>query len=162
VGKVKEWESTINGKEYKFSCKKTFGGQEFTVNGETQKVKPGIKSRFIDFDEPVQFDGIQARLFIEGDEPDLVIDGKLVNRGEPYYPAPGWVLVFCALIVPIPIVALGGIIPMLIAMGGIALCVFFAKASMPTIAKLIACIVITIVAWVAFFFSVQAVYSLFY
>jgi hypothetical protein len=60
----------------------------------------------------------------------------------------------------IPVVALGGIIPLAIGFGGAGSCLAVARAkSIPVALRLLACVGITILSWIIFGMLVAAVFA---
>lgn len=73
---------------------------------------------------------------------------------------PGWAYVFAVLCGLIPVVAIGGAIPMVLGFGGAGSCLAVAKAqSVPLILRLFACIGITLVSWFLFLVMFAAFFA---
>src|SRR5438105_4640188 len=71
---------------------------------------------------------------------------------------PAWAYVFAAACGLIPIVALGGAIPIVLGFGGAGACMAVARAqSVPLILRLLACVGITIACWFLFLLLLVAV-----
>ena len=146
--KITEWESSIDGKDYKFAYQKVKGRHILEFNGEKVTLKGGAKSFFLGFDEPFNLDGKEARLVINSKKPDIVVDGVLLQSGETYVPAPVWSVVFIILCGLLPIISLGGLIPAVLGIGGATICGAVAKASMPGFLRVLICLLITLVVWI--------------
>jgi len=70
---------------------------------------------------------------------------------------PGWVYFFATLCAAIPIVALGGLIPIGIGVGGVSACLAVGRtSSLPGIIRLMGCIGITVACWILFVISMAA------
>jgi hypothetical protein len=80
-----------------------------------------------------------------------------VEKDEQIRSTPGWVYFFATLCGAIPIVALGGIIPIGIGLGGASACLAVGRAnSLPGVIRLMACIGVTICCWILFAVSMAA------
>jgi len=151
MGKTTQWESKIDGKSYAFSHEKVKGRHILTANGLQTEIKGGFISALLGFDEKFTFEGREARLVIEKNKPDVIIDGVYLQSGKNYIKRPAWVLVFAIICILIPIVSLGGALPFVIGFLGATLCVSVSKSSLPTAARVILCLVITVIAWLLWF-----------
>jgi len=149
--KITQWECQIDGRGYAFSHEKVKGKHVLTSNGVPIEIKGGFLSMILGFDETFMLDGKETRLVIEKNVPDVVADGVYTQSGKVYTQRPGWVLVFAILCLLIPIVSLGGAIPAVLGILGIAFCVSVSKSSMSVSARVIVCILITLAAWVLWF-----------
>ena len=88
--KIKEWKSEIEGKIYDFSLEKVKRSQVLTVNGIPIKIKPRFISMILGFDEKFILDDKEARLVIERNNSDVVIDGFFLESGKKYIEPPIW------------------------------------------------------------------------
>ncbi len=95
---------------------------------------------------------------------DVAIDGKSVTTSKPVVPQavlPGWAWVFIVVCAAIPVVSLGGIVPMLIGLGGALGCNQIARdGSKDYNTRLLMCAGVTVLCWglfVAFLFTASAV-----
>ncbi len=148
---ITEWESQINGKDYKISYERIKGKHVVTVNGEPTTVKCGFMSAMIGFDEKFMIDGNEARLVIARNKPDIVVNGVFLQSGKEYIHRPAWAMGFALACVLIPIVSLGGALPILFGIGGATLCINVSRSSMSTLARVISCTFITLAAWILWF-----------
>ncbi|MDR2598752.1 MAG: DUF1266 domain-containing protein [Oscillospiraceae bacterium] len=152
--KTSQWKSRIDGFDYSFSHEKVKRKHILTVNGEPIEIKGGFLSSIIEFDEKFMFYGKEARFVFKKGVPDVAVNGVFLQSGKQYIQRPAWVMVFIVLCGLIPIVALGGVLPVLIGFGGIALCVSISKTSLSTVIKVFLCIVSTIAVWLALLFLI--------
>ena len=149
MGKVRvtEWESSVDGKAYKFVCQKEKGGYGLEVNGATHTLKGSARSAFLGFDEGFDLDGKPARLVIDqAKEPDIAVDGVYLRSGKKYVQAPMWVMVFAVICLALLIV--GGVIGGVFGAVGAMICVGVAKKPIATPAKILICLGVTAAAWV--------------
>ena len=150
-----QWESQINGIEYQFSYEKLRGKHKITVNGESTEIEGGFMSTLLGFDEKFLIDGKEARLVIEKNKPDVVLDGAYTQSDKLYVKRPVWVMVFVVLCMIIPIFnRLSGALPAFLGLGGIALCVTVSKTPLPNSVRLLLCIIVTAAAWLTLIFAV--------
>ncbi len=149
MSKVFEWTSEIDGQAYDFSYRRVKGKHEITVNGKATTLKSGFVSLVNGFDEGFYLEnGKEARLVLSGKNPDVAVDGVFLRSGKKYIKAPGWSVIFGILCLLIPISTVGGVLPAAIGFGGAFLCMAVSKSQLPTITRLLLCIVITGAAWV--------------
>ena len=74
-----------------------------------------------------------------------------LERAERVRNTPGWVYFFATLCGAIPLVALGGIIPIGIGIGGVSACLAVGRTnSLPGVVRLIGCIGVTVCCWILF------------
>lgn len=152
-----EWQSNINGQIYNFSHSIVLGKHNLTINGVSNTIKGSFFSSILGFDEPINFDGIEARLVVERKKPDIVVNGVYLQSQKPYIPRPKWSIVFVILCILIPIISLGGALPAVIGVVGALACVQISKTSLPVAARIALCILITAAAWVLWFVLIFAV-----
>jgi len=152
MGKLTQWESQIDGRTYSFSHERKRGKHLLTVNGTPVEIKGSFMSAILGFDEKIMLDGKEARFVFERNKPDVAVDHVYLQSGKDYVKRPAWVLAFAILCLLIPIISIGGAIPVLLGLGGVALCVSASKSSLPIAIRVILCIVITLSAWVLLFF----------
>jgi hypothetical protein len=85
---------------------------------------------------------------------DLAVDGRSVATGKEVTqqpPMPKWAWIFIVLCAAIPVVAIGGAVPLLIGLAGGAACSRIAKhVSWSVAGRMAACAAVTLVSWVAF------------
>ena len=143
-----KWESDIEGKPYSFLYEKEKGHHVITVNEQLTKIKPSFKSMILGFDEPFAFDGFKARLVVKGKLPDVAVNGILLQSQKPYVMTPWWVMLF-----GLPLLALlvaGGAIGGGLGAIGFMICVAISKRKLPSIVKIILCIVVVALFWLIY------------
>jgi|AKZA01.1.fsa_nt_gi hypothetical protein len=150
--KITEWESEIDGKYYKISHQKIKSKHVITVNESSVEIKDSFMNTIIGFDEKFTLDGMEARLVIENNKPDVVVNGVFLQSGKKYIQRPAWSLIFAVICMLIPIVSLGGALPFLLGGAGATLCVNVSKTSWSLAARVISCILFTLVAWLLWFY----------
>lgn len=153
MSKPMEWQAVWDGKPYAFSLERRFGKPMLlTVNG-TQTIEIPMKPSFWNFEAPVEIDGKQARLvLITGftkSRADLVVNGRYLSTGAEYRPMPKWVWAF---LVPLaPLVVAGGALGAMIGVLGFWFCTSVAKGRRGVALRVLSCLGIAALAWVAFF-----------
>lgn len=153
--KIKEWKSEIEGKIYEFSLEKVKRSQVLTVNGIPIKIKPGFMSMILGFDEKFILDDKEARLVIERNKPDVVIDGFFLESGKKYIEPPIWVMAFVIICNLIVVVNLGGLLPAILGLSGGSLCLKVSRKSFPIVFRVLLCTVITVLAWSLWFWVIK-------
>lgn len=109
-------------------------------------------------DQPFQIGNKECRL-VMARKADLVVDGRLLSNGQKYTPIqkkPWWSWLFFALNLLIPIIAMGGIIPVLLGVGGISLCMgqFQAFHEKKSRQQILCCTGITALMWGLFILTI--------
>jgi len=155
--KPTEWSSEIDGKSYAFSHQIIKGKHTLAVNGVSNTIKAGFVSSVIGFDEKFDLEGKEARLVMVKNEPDIVVDDVFLRSGKNYVQRPAWAMVFIVACILIPIISLGGALPIVLGFGGAGACVAVSKTSLTNIVRIILCIAITILAWVLWFLLILGV-----
>ena len=146
-GPVK-WESDIEGKLYSFSYEKIKSEHLITVNDQQTKLKPSFKSMVLGFDEQFTFDGINARLVVAGNKPDVVVKDIFLQSGKPYLPTPWWAMLF---VLPCFVLLItGGFIGGALGALGYMICVYISKRKIPVILKVIINIAIIALCWLIY------------
>ena len=148
------WISEIDEMTYEFTYQLVRKkGHTLTINGEEQVIRPSFLSSFIGIDEEFTFDNQMAHFVIDRNEPDIAVAGRLLRSGKNYVARPKWVMVFVILCGLVPIITLGGAIPVMIGMGGASACVAISKMETSTGLKVFLCILVTIASWLALLIS---------
>ena len=148
------WQSTIDGYLYDFNHQIVNKKHVLVVNGNPIEFKTSFMSTLLGFDEGFSLNGKEARLIVDKNGPDVALDGVLLQSGKKYVARPAWVLVFVILCIAIPIISLGGLLNMLFGLGGMSACVAVSKTGLPTIARVLLCVLVTLVAWGCWFLLV--------
>lgn len=158
----RQWEIQVEGVPHVVEYKQSSwtGKREILVDGN--KVLEG-RPNFLDpsADMPFKIGNTDCRLKIKAGlllpDYDLIVGGRSLKTGQPvapYQPAspmPVWGWLFVVACIAIPIVALGGLIPVVIGLVGAGGCYRLARSSsMDTSTRLLACIGVTVVCWIAF------------
>jgi len=151
MGKAIEWESTISGGRYTFSYEKIKRKHTLTVNGVPHVIKVGFLSAMLGIDEKFDLNGREARFVMVRGKPDVVVDDVHLQSGKPYVKRPTWAIVFAFICLAIPVVSLGGALPILLGLGGASLCIMVAKSTLPLAVRVMLAVIITIAAWVLLF-----------
>ena len=149
MGKITEWESEYEGKVYNFSHEKIKGVHSLKINGEVVEIKPGMKSAFLGFDEPFQFEGKEARLVIEDKKPDIAVDGKYLGSGNQYISTPKWLIIF--VIILFPLIILGGAIGGVTMVIGSLVCKKISRLDKSNALRLVLCTVASLGSWLLWF-----------
>ena len=149
-----EWESTIDGKPYEFSHRKTRGRHELTVNGIEQIVKGSFLSAFTgSVDGGFDLDGREARLVVQKGVPDVAVDGVYLRSGKPYVRFPAWAYPFVIACLPIPFLSIGHTLPVFAGVCGAYLCAYISKTPLKAAARMALCAAVCILAWFLWFFE---------
>lgn len=154
----KKWNVTVDGVAHELSYgKKFWSGKLFViVDGEkTEMKRTNFSENFTGLDKPFNIGEKECRFVAIGNKIDIAIDGVYLDSKKQYVPLekmPNWNWVFIALFIALPIMTLGGALPIALAILGIALCVRVSiSPSMSTTGKVFSCIGITAGAWVIAF-----------
>ena len=148
------WISEIDEMTYEFTYQLVRKkGHTLTINGKEQVIRPGFLSSFIGIDEKFNFDKRMAYFVIDRNGPDVAVAGRFLRSGKNYVARPKWVIVFVILCGLVPIITLGGAIPIMIGMGGASACVAISKMETSTGLKVFLCILITIACWLVLLIS---------
>jgi hypothetical protein len=159
----KVWHIHDNGDDYEIRAeyRQFSGGHKVTVNG----IPVGHKRSFIQgitgMDQILTLGTKEAHLVMIGNRADLAVDGVYLDSGEPYLPLlpmPRWNWVFIVLCFIIPVLSLGGVVPVLIAfMGAYATVKVSVKRDMGLFFQLLLSTLITAGAWILFLAFVIAI-----
>ena len=143
---VQEWESNIDGKQYRFLCEqeKAFT-YTVTANGEAHTVKGGFLSMMFGFDEPLTIDGKEMRLMAARGGMDIAYGDNFLISGKAYVPRPFWVWIF--VVINISLVFMIGFLGGAIGFIGSALCLSVSRTNFPALMRIGVCVFMTILAW---------------
>jgi len=103
-GKETQWNSNIDGKDYHFRYTKKLGEHIVTINGMEHMISEGFQSQLAGLDEPISFDGKEARLVKHRKMIDVAYGDVLLQSGEKYirFPMWGWIPMALCLLMPLP------------------------------------------------------------
>lgn len=166
MAQEKNWSFEINGQKHEVHIVfNNFSGKhKLTVDGSLVALKIPFKANFVGLDHEFVIDGETLHLVVIGNtKADLAVNGSFIDSGLHYKPLnkmPIWAWLFIAASVAIPIVSLGGGVPVLLAFVGSVLSARVASSNKPIVTKLILCVVTVGLCWVAFFLVVMAVAGL--
>jgi hypothetical protein len=150
---VKEWQFTVSDTPYTVRyCRGLFESNgEVRVNDELIPRDKRYERFMLGLDRPLSLGDKEYRLVACGNRVDIAVDGTFVDSRKPYLPllrTPGWVWIFVILCAAIPVLALGGGIPVVLGMLGSLYCLRTAVSPhvTPWLKPLI-CFGITLAAW---------------
>lgn len=152
---TQQWLINVNGMNYQveFRPSQWSGNHQLFVNGQQIPLQKVFFQAFVGMDQAVNIGGKECRLVMLGSKADLAVDGVYIGSQKPYAPRKGmpwWSWIFVAACVAIPIVSLGGALPMVLGVLGALGCVRTAiSPSMKMPAKLLSCVGITALCWCA-------------
>jgi hypothetical protein len=157
LARIKEWSTTVDGLKYNISFKPNnwSGKHALTVNGDAVELKKEAFQAFKGIDQPVILGSKEARFVLIGSKADIAIDGFYLDSKKPYMPlekVPKWAWVFIVLCLAIPVIAMGGAVPAVLAILGSMNCVRVSRTpNLKTPIKLLICTAITAAAWILFY-----------
>lgn len=154
----KDWKFTLEDGEHNVHLEHTWfsGKRKILLDG-----KPIVQeSKFFDFgnEYPFRIGGHQGLVTIRTNglsfAYDVAIDGKSITTGKPVARVnaiPGWAWSFIVVCVLIPIVSLGGVVPMLIGFMGAYGCAQVSRdGSKDHNTRLLTCAGITVLCWIIY------------
>ena len=135
-----------------FSTPKGFKYAKLTLDGTPLTIPGGLQNNFVGIDLPFTVDSAECHFVApKKGQPDVAVNGVFLNSSLPYEPLPvvpkwGWVFVILSLAA----VAIGGIVPAVLAVLGSGLCVtVFIKGKGSSTAKGLLAGLVTVGTWVA-------------
>lgn len=164
--KTKQWSVNIDGANYQitFTPNQWSGKHKLEVNGKQVELQKSPFQTFTGMDRPLKLGNKECRFVIIGNMVDIAVDGAYIESKKPYVPLksiPWWSWIFVFACIAIPIVALGGALPVVIAMFGAIYCVRVSVSPYTkTSKKVLSCIGITALAWGVFEFLLFAMSSI--
>lgn len=150
---MKKWIINVNGieNEVVFKPNQWSGKHKLTVNGNSVELKKSPLQAFIGIDQPIDIAGKECRFVLIGNKADIAVDGIYVDSKKAYVPLksmPKWTWIFIVACIAIPIVSLGGALPVLLAllcsMGVVRVS---ASPNMNTFKKVMCCLGISLLGW---------------
>lgn len=151
----KRWTIPVDGINHDvlFKSSAWSGKQTLTVDGNTIPLKQSFAQTFTGAEYPVQIGSKICQLAVVGSKADIAVDGRFVGSGKPYAPigkVPWWGWVFVGACLLVPVVALGGALPIIIGLLGAVACARLSIApNMATPVKVLCCLGVTVAAWAA-------------
>lgn len=151
---MKKWIINIDGNDNEviFVPNKWSGKHKLTVNGEETEIKKTPFQAFTGIDQPITIGEKECRFVLVGNKADIAVDGMYADSKKPYTPLknmPWWVWIFIAACIAVPIVSLGGALPVVIALLCSTWCVRISVApDIKTVFKVFYCLGISVLAWV--------------
>jgi len=142
-----EWQSIINGRQYDFSYQIIKRRPNLFINGVPTLIKPGFWGSFFGIEQDINLDGQEATFAILKRTPDIAVNGVYLRSGKPYEKRPFWVLIFAVICLAIPVVALGGALPVILGFAGAGLCFTVSRSSLKPPLRMLICALITLAAW---------------
>lgn len=150
---MKQWDITINGmtNTVTFTPNQWSGKHKLTVNGKEVLLKKSPFETFVGTDQPINIAGKECRFVLIGNKADMAVNGTYVDSKKLYVPLksmPWWTWIFLVLCIAVPVVSLGGALPVGIALLCSIWCVRVAiSPNMKTAIKILCCFGITALAW---------------
>ncbi|MBU1145382.1 MAG: hypothetical protein KJ971_05965 [Firmicutes bacterium] len=162
----KEWNLKIGENEHKFEfIPNHFTGKpKFFIDGEERRLATSFKTSFLGLDTSFSIEDQIIHLVVSGNKADIAVDKVFVDSKKPYIPLKklpimGWV--FISACFAIPIVALGGLVPTLIGLGGAIFCARLSGSPyINPIIKFLGCVAITGLAWGVYFVFLNWILSI--
>ena len=153
MAKTKQFSIEIDGKTHNisFTAHPWTGNHELKIDGQNVMLKNSLIRAFAGIDQPIKIGGKECRFVLVGTNADIAVDGKYVDSKRDYVPLKGipwWCWIFVAACVGIPIVAMGGFLPIVIALCAMLLCIRISTSlKMSTLVKVLLCLGTTLIAW---------------
>lgn len=162
---IAEWEIKLKKAKHTVVLKRNYWtGKHLLLIDEVEK--PVIftwQNFFKGLDMPFTIKDEDLRLIILGNKRDLVIDGKYLSNGAPYEPVgplPGWAWIFIVLCAALPVLSLGGVIPVLYAFTA---CQYIVRTSLRTDCslgfKIMVCLGATLLMWFIYVLTIIALFG---
>jgi hypothetical protein len=166
MAKIKRWDLNVDGCSYTVTFE--FGGLKGTrllkVNGANIPIEKQHYKALIGVERPVFLGNKECIFVLIGNKADVAVDGFYVDSKKPYVPfksIPWWNWVFAAACIAIPIVALGGLLPVVIGLLGSVYCMRVSISPYSkTPFKLLSCFGVTAVCWGLFGLFIYAMSTL--
>ena len=150
---MKVWKINVNGEDHEvaFTPNQWSGKHRLTIDGENIELKKSPFQFLVGTDQPINVAGKECRFVLIGNKADIAVDGTYINNNKPYVPLkrmPWWTWIFIVACIAVPIVSLGGALPIVIALLCSALCVRISVfPNMNTGIKVLCCFGISALAW---------------
>lgn len=150
---MKHWIVTINGMQNTviFIPNQWSGKHKLMINGKEVALKKSPFQAFVGLDQPINIAGKECRFVLIGNKADIAIDGTYIDSNKAYVPLksmPWWAWIFIISCIAVPIVSLGGALPVVIALLCSIWCVRVSVSpNIKTTIKLLCCLGIAALAW---------------
>ncbi|MDD6212428.1 MAG: hypothetical protein PUB22_04710 [Clostridiales bacterium] len=150
---MKVWKISVNGKENEviFTPNRWSGKHRLTINGKDIELKKSPFQVFVGIDQPIHIAGKECRFVLIGNKADIAVDGTYVDSKKMYVPLnsmPWWTWIFIVACIAVPIVSLGGALPVLIALICSAWCVRVSVSpGIHASIRVLCCFGISVLAW---------------
>lgn len=151
----KRWSVPVDGVLHDVIFKSgAFKGQSISIDGVVLPLKQTFMQSLTGVEYPIQIGGKECRLAVVGSKPDIAVDGKFIGSGKPYTPIgkmPWWGWAFVVACLAIPVVALGGALPIIIGLICAGACARISiSPTMSVPVRVLCCLGVTLAAWAAF------------
>ena len=153
---MKQWKININGTQNAvvFVPNHWSGKHKLTINGKEVELKKSPFQAFVGMDLPIDIAGKECRFVLIGNKADIAVDGTYIDSKKLYVPLksmPWWTWIFVIVCIAIPIVSLGGALPVVIALLCSIWCVRVSVSpNIRTAIKVLCCLGILVLAWILF------------
>ena len=153
----KEWHINIEGNEYHVVLERNIwsGRNKLFINEVQQELTNVPFQAYKGSDQLIYIGGKESRLVVLGNKADIAIDGVFVDSGKVYTPfekIPVWSWFFVVASLVIPIVSLGGLVPIALGFLGIVYSVRIGISPyMKTGMKVLASFGVVLLAWVLWY-----------
>jgi|LSQX01.3.fsa_nt_gb hypothetical protein len=153
MAKIKRWDLNVDGCNYAITFE--FGGLKGTrllkVNDVNFPIEKQHYKALIGVERPILLGNKECQFVLIGNKADVAVDGFYVDSKKSYAPfksIPWWNWIFAAACIAIPIVALGGLLPVVIGLLGAVYCMRVSVSPYSkTTFKLLSCLGITVACW---------------
>jgi len=152
---IAKWDIKIKRTNHQIILKRNWFTSQYIVMVDEKEVPftLTLQDFFKGLDMPLKIKNNEIRLIINGYSKDLVVDGKHLKTGLVYEPIgkiPKWTWFFVLLCLALPVMSLGGFIPIMYAIVGIQYVIRTSlNPAWPTSLKVIACLGATAFIWFA-------------
>ncbi len=161
--KAQKWNVEIEGQTYEIIYKPNVWSDKtnLTINGETTAIKSNGLQALAGIDTPITVGGKKLQFVRVGQKADIAMDGIYLDSKKEYKPigkVPWWGWIFAVLGIVIPVVSLGGALPVLLGIAAAVSCIRISvQPQMKTAVKAFICFGITVLAWILFLLLILGV-----
>lgn len=149
----RQWKLHIDGYNHTvvFKSNKLTGRKQLFVDNNEVILENKLFQDLLGIDIPIMIGDKECRFVIANGKADVVVEGIYFDSKftyTPLKPMPRWNWLFIILCFLIPVISLGGVLPMVIALVGSLICSRISMSQkLNTISSIICCIGIVIVCW---------------